>query len=304
MAEVTILDGGLGRELIRFGAELRQPEWSALALLEHPDAVRQAHEAFFRAGAEIATTNSYAVVPFHIGEDRFASDGLRLADLAGRLAREAAENTGTTGGGRVAGCLPPACGSYRPDAFDPKKARDILATLVDGLTPHVDFWLAETMSSLEEARITAKATTGTGKPLWISYSLRDDVADRDPVLLRSGEAVSDATALAVELGAEALLFNCSMPEVMEAAVLEARNTLTERSSTIPIGVYANAFTARGEAGAANETLAGTRDDLSPESYPDWTDRWVTAGATLIGGCCGIGASHIAALKAHYAARSS
>ncbi|WP_425405287.1 homocysteine S-methyltransferase family protein [Hwanghaeella sp.] len=302
MPVITLLDGGLSRELIRFGAELKQPEWSAGALIEKPDAVRQVHESFYRAGAEIATTASYAVVPFHIGEERFARDGLNLADRSGRLARAAADAVrDVRPGALVAGCLPPACGSYLPERFDAGHAREILAVLVEGLTPHVDFWLAETMSSLEEMRVTAAAVQGTGKPLWISCSLHDDEPfDRQaPPRLRSGEAVQDAVALAVELGAEALLFNCSMPEVMEDAVLVARRTLSDLGSDMPLGVYANAFDRRATDGDANETLSAIRADLGPDLYLDWADRWIAAGASLIGGCCGIGADHIAALHARY-----
>src|SRR6187549_1556174 len=91
---VTILDGGMSRELERSGAPFRQPEWSALALIESPFHVGQAHVAFARNGAEVITTNSYAVVPFHIGQERFDAAGLQLADLAGRLARQTADEFG------------------------------------------------------------------------------------------------------------------------------------------------------------------------------------------------------------------
>ena len=89
--QVTVLDGGMGRELLRIGAPFQQPEWSALALWEGPDWVVQAHANFIEAGAEVITTNSYAIVPFHIGEERFTSEGRSLAELCGRLARQAAE---------------------------------------------------------------------------------------------------------------------------------------------------------------------------------------------------------------------
>lgn len=59
---ITLLDGGMGRELKRMGAPFQQPEWSALALFEGPDFVRRAHAAFIAAGAEVITTNSYAIV--------------------------------------------------------------------------------------------------------------------------------------------------------------------------------------------------------------------------------------------------
>ncbi len=88
---ITILDGGMERELERMGAPFRQPEWSALALMDAPEAVRDAHLSYVQAGAEVFTTNAYACVPFHIGEERFAKMGRDLIALAGKLAREAAD---------------------------------------------------------------------------------------------------------------------------------------------------------------------------------------------------------------------
>ena len=85
MKSIRILDGGMSRELVRLGAQLKQPEWSALALMDSPEIVRRVHEEFITAGADIITTNTYALVPFHIGEDRFRDDGRRLIALAGRL---------------------------------------------------------------------------------------------------------------------------------------------------------------------------------------------------------------------------
>lgn len=76
---LVILDGGMGRELQRRGAPFRQPEWSALALSEAPEAVLAVHTAYIEAGAQVITSNSYAVVPFHIGEERFAQEGRTLS---------------------------------------------------------------------------------------------------------------------------------------------------------------------------------------------------------------------------------
>ncbi|HCN44325.1 MAG TPA: homocysteine S-methyltransferase, partial [Pseudomonas sp.] len=88
---LVILDGGMGRELARRGAPFRQPEWSALALSEAPEAVVAVHRAYIDAGAQVITSNSYAVVPFHIGEERFKHEGQALASTAGQLARAAAD---------------------------------------------------------------------------------------------------------------------------------------------------------------------------------------------------------------------
>ena len=69
--KITILDGGMGRELEKRGASFKQPEWSALAMMSAPEVVKEIHKAFITSGASVITTNSYALVPFHIGEERF-----------------------------------------------------------------------------------------------------------------------------------------------------------------------------------------------------------------------------------------
>src|SRR3954462_14751837 len=91
MKTPIILDGGMGRELNRSGAPFRQPEWSALALMDGPEFVRRAHDAFIAAGADAITTNSYAVGPFQSGKARSRKAGRMLAARAGRIAREAAD---------------------------------------------------------------------------------------------------------------------------------------------------------------------------------------------------------------------
>jgi len=292
---VTLLDGGMGRQLARMGAPFRQPEWSALALIEAPETVQAAHAAFIAAGAEVITTNSYAVVPFHIGEERFSAQGLALADLSGRLARRAAASAATPV--RVAGSLPPLFGSYRPDLFEPARAPEIAGVLVEGLAPHVDLWLAETQSSIREVAAAAAAVAGHGKPLWISCTIEDERPDPGAPRLRSGEPVEDAVRAALDLGAEAVLFNCSQPEVMGDAVTAAARVIGAARSPARIGVYANAFPPQPEDAAANDGLSELRADLDPDSYLGWIRHWVGLGASLVGGCCGIGPEHIARIRA-------
>ena len=285
-----MLDGGMGRELARVGAPFRQPEWSALALMESPRHVTEVHEAYARAGADVLTTNAYAIVPFHIGADRFAADGVDLAASAGALARGVADRFGV----RVAGCLPPVLGSYLPGAFVPDNARPILELLIDAQAEHVDVWLAETQSSILEVE-TVRAVLdreGSVHPLWVSYTLADELDD-GRATLRSGEGVGDAARAAVAAGASAVLFNCSPPEVMEAAVGEAATAVE-----VPVGAYANAFVV-GE-GGANATLHDLRQDVTPDAYVAFAERWIAAGARMVGGCCGVGPAHVAALHARFA----
>ena len=295
MRAVTLLDGGTGRELQRIGAPFRQPEWSALALLEAPQYVTRVHEAFVAAGADVITTNSYAVVPFHIGEERFAARGHELAALAGRLAREVAGRARRPVA--VSGSLPPACGSYRADWFDAGVARPVLATLVAALRPYVDHWQAETLSAIEEAELVCELLGDDPKPVWLSFTLDDDVGVAPR--LRSGQSAAAAVAAAVRLGAAAVLFNCSQPEVMGDAVATARDALRRLTpqSTARIGVYANAFPPQGTAAEANAHLHEIRPDLTPAAYLGWARDWIASGADIVGGCCGIGPEHIAALRA-------
>ncbi|WP_440982016.1 homocysteine S-methyltransferase family protein [Shinella sumterensis] len=295
MTSITILDGGMSRELVRLGATLRQPEWSALALMESPDIVRRVHEEFIAAGADVITTNSYALVPFHIGETRFREDGRRLIALAGQLAREAADAAGD-GRVRVAGSLPPIFGSYEPQLFQPDREHDYLSVLVEELDASVDVFLGETLSLIAEAEAVQQAVALTGKPFWISFTLQDDpgAEARTPVL-RSGESVEKAARWIAGSNAAALLFNCSRPEVMRNAIAVASSVLAESGRTVPLGVYANAFTTEDE-GAANETLHAIRDDLSDDRYSSFACDWAESGATMIGGCCGVGAAHIHRVK--------
>ncbi len=293
--QLLLLDGGAGRELARMGAPFRQPEWSALALLEGPDFVQDMHARFIASGADIVTTNSYAVVPFHLGEDRFAARGLELAALAGRLARQAAANAARPVA--VAGSLPPIGGSYRADLFDAAKAREVLKVLVQGLSPHVDQWQAETLSLIAEAEVVRSVLGDDPRPLFLSFTLKDDQPDLAHPALRGGESVAAATQAAVRLGATAILFNCSRPEVMEGAVQAASDTLKDVNAPLAIGVYANAFPPQSEAAEANATLCDIRQDLTPQGYLAFAKSWRARGATIIGGCCGIGPEHIAALRA-------
>ncbi len=297
MSKLLILDGGMSRELLRLGAELKQPEWSALALINSPEIVRQVHDEFIAAGSDVITTNSYALVPFHIGEERFWAEGAALIARAGQLARDAADACKDRKI-LVAGSLPPIFGSYEPENFDPSRVQDYLKVLVENLDPHVDVWLGETLSLIAEGEAVRTAVAETGKPFWISFTLADDAAQRNGAspALRSGETVKDAARWAASSGAEALLFNCSKPEVMRGAVDAAREVFKSSGSALQIGVYANAFEGEQRESAANEGLHATRDDLNDDAYSRFACSWVDAGATMVGGCCGIGAGHIHQLK--------
>ena len=291
MSEVIILDGGMSRELMRLNAPFRQPEWSALALMEAPQLVEQVHNEFAAAGAQVLTTNSYALVPFHVGEDRFFRDGEKLAADAGRLARRAADAAGQV---IVAGSLPPLFGSYEPDKFQAGLAPTYIGILVGGLSPFIDVWLGETLSLIAEAEVVVAATKKSKKPVWIAFTLNE--SDEGLPSLRSGELVKDAAHWALNSGVKTLLFNCCRPEAIDAVVRVAKEVVGER---VRIGAYANSFEPRPKMHQANEFVSGIRSDLNPTQYGDYANRWVESGATIVGGCCGIGCEHIRLLAETY-----
>ena len=287
---MKILDGGFGRELARRGAPFRQPEWSALALTEAPEIVKEVHLDFIRAGAEVITTNNYAVVPFHIGQERFDTEVKDLVHVAVMQAKQAVEESGKKV--LIAGCLPPLFGSYRADLFQENEAEKLAKPIIETLAPHVDFWLAETQSCLKEVETVHALLPKDQRDFWVSFTLQDEIKLEQP-LLRSGESIHQAAEMIIRLGAKAVLFNCCQPEVIHKAIITIKSLLPEG---IEIGAYANAFPPQNSEATANDGLDEVRADLNPALYLKFAQEWKEAGATLLGGCCGIGPEHISELS--------
>lgn len=298
--KVTLLDGGMSRELTRIGAPFQQPEWSALALIQAPEKVTQAHSNFIQSGADIITTNSYAIVPFHIGEERFKHSGKSLAETAGRAAQKAVEQNNSST--KIAASLPPMFGSYRPDLYQADQLSRIATPLIEGLAPYADLWLIETQSLIQESLDVKKLINQLDdqkKPVWVAFTLEDEKPTEQAVL-RSGESVEDAVKAMLEVQVTGILFNCCQPEVIEQAIDVTLNILKKQHADhVQVGAYANAFAPQTKDAQANEELSEVREDLTPLSYLEWAKKWQQQGATLIGGCCGIGPEHIAQLKQHF-----
>jgi len=303
----TILDGGMGKELRRIGAPFRQPEWSSLALMEDPESVVQAHRNFIDAGARVITTNNYAVVPYHHSSGFFAEQGTELTELAGRLARRAADDSDHDV--RVAGSMPPLFGSYEPTSFDPERAAPLYRAIARALDPFVDIWLGETLSTIDEMRsiMAAVSTVDADRPIWMSFAV-PDAWTTDGVALRSGESMGEIVDAIVQqsLPVAAVLINCSTPEQTGPAIagLRAaldRAALDRASLDVELGAYANAFpTRRDDDYHANEVIFERRSELTPDHYADVAADWIAHGVTLVGGCCDMYPEHIEALAERFA----
>jgi S-methylmethionine-dependent homocysteine/selenocysteine methylase len=283
-----LLDGGMGQELAARGLDTGGGLWSARALLDDPASVLAVHRDFVRAGADVITTNSYAATRRRLDDSGIPDGFARCNRAAGDLARRAAEEAGRDV--LVAGSLPPIHGSYRPDRVRPvEELEPLYREQAEILGECVDLFLCETMSTAGEGLAAARGAAVTGRPVWVSWTVADDGSGR----LRSGESVAEAVAALADVGVEALLLNCSMPESMSPALAELA-----RHGSPPCGVYANGFSAIDAdfevADGAN--VPDRRQELTPDRYAAHAGQWLQAGASIIGGCCEVGPAHIAALR--------
>jgi S-methylmethionine-dependent homocysteine/selenocysteine methylase len=296
--EVTIiLDGGMGRELERIGAPFSQPLWSAQALIEAPDTVIQAHLNFIDAGAQVITTNTYALVPHHLGDDLYREHSAELIALSADLAvqaREQSQKPDTL----IAGCIPPVFGSYDAAAFDPETAPAMIAPFFTRQNAQVDLWIGETITSWNEARIVADMHQkhGGDKPLWLALTLPDDNNGRTDQILHSGEDLEPVLKrIMQDIRPDAILFNCCDLKDVGAAIKIATSLKANLSADVKIGAYANAFVKADDLRHALVT-SELRNDITPDRYLDHARSWIDAGADIVGGCCGIMPDHIRALS--------
>lgn len=268
---LVILDGAMGTELEARGACTDGPAWSARALFEAPELVARIHSDYLHAGAEAHTANTFRTTPRGIGASWRAA--MRLAV---EICRE------TVGPDRlVLGSVAPLEDCWHPER-SPASARREHQEIADALADcGVDILLCETFAHTGEAMIAVECAVQTGIPVWMSFTSGpfDD--------LSSPAVVSEAARGAVLRGASAVLVNCTPAVRLEPYV---RGCL---GLGVPVG-------ARGNAGAIADGV-GYGDPLGPERYLALARGWRSLGASLIGGCCGIGPEHICALAALRAA---
>lgn len=272
-----LLDGAMGTELERRGVDTSTPIWSAMALLEAPALVEQIHREYLDAGAELIITNTFRthcrnLEPLGMGERAGELTGLAVA-----IAQKAVHASGKPG--FVAGSMAPLEDSYSANALPrdvylaehTEMARNLAAAGVDLL-------LAETIITIREAEAAAQAAKATGLPFGVSFICKADGR------MFSGEALADAVAAVAPHKPAFLGINCTPAPDLHVALGKLR-----AATELPIAVYANPshtedYQHWGETEAAN-----------PAVYCRLAEEWIRLGAHLVGGCCGTGPAHIAAL---------
>ncbi|WP_179381377.1 homocysteine S-methyltransferase family protein [Jannaschia marina] len=282
MADITLLDGGNGQEILRRAGKSAHPLWSLQVMFDTPEVVTEVHAAFVAAGARVLTLNTYTVTPTRMARNGIGDRFAEAHATALRLARRAA-----TAGVQIAACLPPLVASYRADVrLDYPLALAEYRRLVAAQVAGADILLIETMSSIDEATAALDAAKESDLPVLLALSLADDGTDR----LRSEEPLAEALARLVPKKPDGILLNCSSPEAI------SRSLPRLADSGLPFGGYANAFTSV-EALTPGGTVdaLSARTDMTPGRYAEFTESWRAAGATLLGGCCEVGPDHIAAV---------
>lgn len=284
-AGVLISDGGLATELEARGHDLSDDLWSARLLAEAPDEIVAVHEAFFRAGAHIATTASYQA-----SFEGFAAQGIDRVE-AERLMRRSVELARSARGAASAPAwVAASVGPYgamlaQGEEYIGRYGLSV-AELAAWHRPRLEVLTAadpdvlalETIPDSDEAEALVGLVGEQGIPAWLSYTIAGDRT-------RAGQPLEEAFAVAADVPQiVAVGVNCCAPVDVLGAVATAR-----RVTGKPVIVYPNS----GEVwDGANRVWVGT-----PGMDTGLAAEWVAAGARIVGGCCRVRPDDIAAMAA-------
>ncbi|TMW62520.1 hypothetical protein Poli38472_005138 [Pythium oligandrum] len=308
--ELTLLVGGgaVSHELLAQGLVNDRNMLSASALTNYKnhDLVVDVYGEYMQAGATALVTSNTHVVP-GLG---FTQDEIReYTRLAGRLAKEARQRANKEASVKIAGALPPLMPGYRSDrTIKSEDGKELYLLIGEALWPFVDEYIAESMSSLDEAKMAYEAVHHLNKPVMISFTL--SISGQE---LRSGEALAGVVEKLVEFCdhlAEAshvenqsmltgILFNCSQPEDIARALKHLQDTETVqmllKGRNIVLGAYGDRVSCSSMAGRLEEKIVSgaMQSVIDQEVFCRFMERWIECGATIIGGCCGIPPKYIA-----------
>jgi len=288
MKNIYLMDGGTGQEIYKRSQKPAHPLWSAKVMMDQPDIVKEVHQDFVKAGSNIITINSYTCTPTRLKRDGEIEWFEKLQLQATKIALKARDELGSIAKNvKVAGCLPPLSGSYTADERSFEELKKEYEQIVTIQAPIVDLFLIETISSIKEAKAASEIALTSGKAVYLSFTL----SDKHPGQLRSGESIKETLSSISGYSLDALMFNCSFPETISEGLKSIKHL------DIPYGGYANGFTTVEplKPGGTVGQLAA-RKDLDEEKHAAYAINWIKNGASIVGGCCEVGPSHIEYLK--------
>ncbi len=279
---VLLLDGAMGTELERRGVPMHHIAWSAAALETHPQIVRQVHEDYIAAGADILTANSFGASR-HVLEP--AGLGERVAELnrrAIRLAREARERAGADRpvwiAGSISSFIAEAHLRNQPGVAAARASyREQAELLAEAGADHLRL---EMLRDIDYSRLAVDCAAATGLPVWVGFTCKQ--TGEGEIVLRGREVehpLAEAIGPVAEAGGELMAIMHSELDVTPAAL----DILADRWKG-PLGAWPNS----GEFVMPNWLFD---DIVEPAPFAETAAGW-SPRLALLGGCCGIGPEHI------------
>ncbi len=288
---MIILDGGTGTLIQSLGAPMDGDTWCADANLTHPEIVRQAHRLYLDAGAEVLIANTYATSPLlfnHLGRD--ADVGL-IDAAAVRLAREAS-NGSVPVAGSFSVMRPGIPGSDRSEMlrhWSEADARRLFEAKAAGMVKAgADVIAMEMMRDGDYSVWAVEAAAATGLPVWVGLAVERADHGQLTGFGRSNWLLEDFVEPLLRSAPAMVSVMHSAPNVTGPALEVVR-----RHWSGALGAYA-------ESGYFAMPDWQFIDIIPEAEYVDLAKDWARAfDLAMIGGCCGIGPSHIAALRAAF-----
>jgi len=289
--KITLIDGAMGTQIRARGYEVPSHHssiWSAQALMDNPHIVKEIHKDYISAGAEIITTNNYAVTQNLLERENLGHRLEELTSLSIDIAKEAKKESGKNI--KIAASLPPLDTSYRPDLVgDITSIEKKYMEIVDIVKDRVDLIIIETMSSSMEASGALSACAKADIEVWLGYTLQGIRKN----ILPSGENLIDAINKVKHFNISAYVINCSSANITTEAIKLLSNEIDK-----PFGGYANSvnvsqiINGENEVDNAENMQVKHQQLINALDYSVIVKNWIDDGATIVGGCCGTSPEHI------------
>ncbi len=246
--------------------------------VSQPDLVRAVHTEYLQAGAVVIETNTFGANRLRLAryglEERTAELNIAGVKLARDCVRQMQEKHASQA--FVAGAI----GSLGTRTVAPAEAYQTYAEQIRALVG-VDLLIAETLTSMTEAQqaILAARAELPGIPIVVMVTV-DDAGN-----CLDGTTPEQAAALLTQWGADAVGCNCSEGPGIVLSVIERMRTATN----LPLAAMPNA-------GMPKVVDGRSLYLTSPEYLASFAKKFVKAGATFVGGCCGTTPAHIRAVR--------
>lgn len=284
--DVLLIDGGMGTELQRRGVPMNEVAWSGAAVATNPDAVRETHEDYIRAGAKAIITNTFGSTRQMLEPAGYGDQVEAVHRGAVKLAKQARDNVGDQTVA-IAGSISTEPPRFDRDAFlSPENELEAYREAAGYLADEgVDVIALEMINDTEHASRALQAALETKLPLWLGVGCKK--TEDGKIVSFDHPDLEFVTVLDAVIAKGPSVVNIMHSEI--GAIPDAIELVRQRWSG-PIGVYP-------ESGYFTKPHWNFVDVISPADLVTEALGWVAAGVRLLGGCCGTNPEHIEALHA-------